>query len=156
MARLQLLRGEVALLDDEDLAKVTELSKGKHNWYLSTVGYPVILAGRGKTIYLHRLIMGAPKGKQVDHINGDKLDNRKSNLRICDQKQNVRNKRVVKSKSGHLGVYWSNQNKKWNAQIGLDGKSTSLGFFDDINDAIKARQKAEKAYFGEFAPSWSR
>lgn len=153
MKKLKLSRGKVALIDDEDFEYLNQWK-----WSCSSKDYAfrnIYLPRRG-SIGLHREIMDDPKGKDVDHINGNKLDNRRSNLRICTRAENSKNRITVKSKSGHLGVYWSNQNKKWNAQIGLSGKSTSLGFFDDIQDAIKARQQAAKQYFGEFAPQGNK
>lgn len=151
MKRIELSRGKYALVDDSDFGVVS-----RWKWSYSTVGYAFRNTPRpNKTVvYLHRFLTECPEGMEVDHINGDKLDNRRSNLRLCTRRQNSRNKRVARSKSGHLGVYWSNQNKKWNAQIGPNGKSISLGFFDDMQDAIKARKTAELKHFGEFAPSW--
>lgn len=148
MADLKLLRGQKVLIDEEDREKINALSDGNHNWYLSTNNYAVIIQGEGRTVYLHRYIMEAPKGSIVDHINGNTLDNRRSNLRIVDRKTNNRNCHANRSKSGHRGVYWSDQSKKWNAQIGVNRKSTSLGHYDSIKDALKARIEAEIKLWG--------
>jgi hypothetical protein len=89
----------------------------------------------------------------VDHINRDPLDNRRSNLRICDYCENAANHSIQKNNtSGVTGVYYDKIHDRWMAKIGYRGKLIHLGFFDDKNDAIKARKRAEKEYHGRFAP----
>lgn len=112
-------------------------------WRLSTLGY---VAGNilGKPIKLHRLITNAPSGKTVDHINHNKLDNRKSNLRICENKENCRNRKL------QHGVTFNKEKKRWLSRIYVDYKDIFLGYFEDYNDALKARKEAEQKYFGEF------
>lgn len=106
----------------------------------------------------HRLIMNIDDSRyDVDHKNGNKLDNRKKNLRICKHSQNSKNKAVNKNnKSGIVGVYWNNRCGKWVAEIKVDYKRISLGYFDDINEAADARRKAEIKYFGEYSIQKSR
>ena len=96
---------------------------------------------------MHRIIMNAPKGMFVDHINHNCLDNRKSNLRIVTPRQNSMNR---KPKSKHHGVTWHRQIHKWRVQISVDGKKTGLGCYADIDDAIEARKRAEIKYYGEY------
>jgi AP2 domain-containing protein/HNH endonuclease len=101
---------------------------------------------------LHRLIMNAPADKEVDHINGDTLDNRRCNLRICSHKENLRNQKLPKnSKSGYKGVTWYKRIKKWRSHIRLNKKQIHLGYFDDIKLAANAYNEAAIKYFGEFA-----
>ncbi len=103
----------------------------------------------GKNIMMHGLVFG----KYCDHINRNTLDNRKKNLRQATYKENARNGSLAKNNtSGITGVTWNDRDGKWQARIGVDYKSVSLGYFLDKEDAIKARLKAEKEYFGEFAP----
>ena len=100
----------------------------------------------------HRYILNETSKKQVDHISGDTLDNRKSNLRVVEQKDNLKNKgKYSANKSGYPGVYWCDTlyTPKWVAFISIDRKRKHLGYFDDIEEAIKVRKKAE-SIFGEF------
>lgn len=101
--------------------------------------------------YLHRYIMSCPEDMVVDHINGDKLDNRKSNLRICTMAQNgFNNKTYITNNSGYPGVGWHKKSNKWRARIQVHGRQIYLGIFDSLEDAIYARQQAEIEYFGEY------
>lgn len=97
--------------------------------------------------------MNAPKGMEVDHINGDPLDNRTSNLRLATTSQNHINKHKVPSNntSGHIGVTWFAPTEKWHARIQVSGRSKHLGCFSVLQDAIDARKKAEVEHFGVFA-----
>jgi len=142
------------LLDDEDVEKVKQLhwNINKFNHAMKRNYFYVV---NRDGLLLHRYIMNAPKGLVVDHINGDKLDNRKQNLQICTVKKNSRKSQFrLTNKSGHSGVFWYYYNNvnKWVAQIIVDYKTIHLGYYDDIKDAIKAREKAEIKYFGDFKP----
>lgn len=100
---------------------------------------------------LSRIIMDCPDDKVVDHINHDTLDNRKSNLRIVTHQQNMLNSSVNKNNtSGVKGVSWNKKYKKWNANIGFNGKNIYLGCYNDFEDAVKVREEAEIKYHGEF------
>ena len=132
-----------AKIDIDDIDKVKE-----YRWNLDNYGY---VKCTNKGIFIHRFIMNAPKGKSVDHINGDKLDNRKCNLRICTQANNLKNQKKRKNnKSGHTGVYWREKDNKWGAYICVNYKSIYLGLYDDKEEAIKVRKEAEMKYFGEY------
>lgn len=106
-----------------------------------------------RNIYLaHRLawffVYGKWPKKELDHINKNPTDNRIENLRDVTRKQNMENKRLYKSsKTGFSGVTWHSRDKKWNVRIGHYGKRISLGYFDNLNDAINARLKAQKEIF---------
>jgi len=133
----------VFLIDKEDLGKL-----GNSFWCTDNRGY-VINMYTGK---LHRVIMDCPKDKVVDHINHDKLDNRKANLRVCSVAENTRN--MIKPKhntSGYKGVSWHNQNKKWRASIGKNKKYYTIGLFSTPEEAHAAYCKAAEAIFGEYA-----
>jgi hypothetical protein len=99
---------------------------------------------------LHRAIMSAPPGTIVDHINGDRLDNRRSNLRIATASQNSRNMPATQSNSptNLSGVIWNAQRHKWQASIRVNGKLHHLGLFADLVDAKRARAEAEVALWG--------
>lgn len=100
-----------------------------------------------KRIELHRWIMGEPNGKYIDHINGNTLDNRRKNLRICTNSANLRNGSIrVNNTSGKTGVSKA-RSGKWVAEIKVKYKKKFLGTFEEIDDAIKAREKAEKKYW---------
>ena len=91
---------------------------------------------------LHRLIMNTPKGMQTDHINGDTLDNRKQNLRICTAAENQRNRGPTKNnKSGFKGVRWHIRDKKWCAAIRHEGINIHIGYFKDKEEAASAYDK---------------
>lgn len=101
---------------------------------------------------MHRLIMHCPKNKQVDHIDGNGLNNQKCNLRIVTQQQNGWNRGTSgKNRSGYKGVCWLKQNRKWLAKIVVNYDAKSLGYFNSKKDAARAYNIAAKKYFGEFA-----
>ena len=104
----------------------------------------------GKIMELQRFIMNPPKGKYVDHINHNTLDNRRSNLRICSNADNLRNGKVrPNNTSGCTGVYYRKTyvKKKWAAEIVVHYKKIFLGGFEKFEDAAKAREKANTKYF---------
>lgn len=107
--------------------------------------------GKCKGIRLHRLLMNPPMGMQVDHINGNSLDNRRSNLRICTVAENIVNRSHPKNnKSGYKGVH-QDYTGKWEASIGYDHKRFYLGLFVDKKDAARAYNKRAKKLFGKYA-----
>lgn len=116
------------------------------NYVGNKKGYPSY-----KREYLHRLITKAPKGLFVDHINGDKLDNRKKNLRICTSAQSACNtKTSSNSKSGFKGV-WKLPYGRWCAQITKNREKIHVGVFDTPEEAALAYNKKAKELHGEFA-----
>lgn len=98
---------------------------------------------------IHRLIMDALQGDEVDHINGDKLDNRRANLRFLDHRKNCQNRtRLNKNNtSGASGVYWRKRVHSWQAVIQFGGRQKSLGYFKDKEMAIAKRKAAEALYY---------
>ena len=98
--------------------------------------------------------MNAGPHDVVDHVDGNKLNCSRSNLRICTQADNAKNVGLRSdNRSGIPGIYWVPSRLKWAAQISVDGRTVGLGRFDEIADAIDARRKAEDLYYGEFAAS---
>ena len=148
MKEIPLTQGRVALVDDEDFNR---LSVWK--WYYH-YGYAVRRepAGKQRTIFMHREVAHTPDGMQTDHINLNRLDNRRSNLRACTAAENKANEGLRSSnKSGYRGVCWSARDNKWRANIHVGGKFLSLGCFDRAIDAAVAYDTAAEAYFGDFA-----
>lgn len=137
-----------ALIDLDDVDKVKNIKWHRSDLQRSTY---YCISNNSEWRRIHRLIMGVTdKDIVVDHINHNGLDNRKSNLRTSGQ--NTCNCLTSKNnKSGHKGVYWSKERKKWCAQISINNKTKGLGRYDTIEEAIEAREKAAKEYYGEFA-----
>ena len=130
------------LVDLDDLDKV----RG-YRWNITNRGY----AQSSRGIALHRLVMDCPDGMVVDHINHDRLDNRKENLRICSIRQNTMNQGISKNNtSGVTGVSLDKKSNKWIAYIKVNYRQITLGRFSNIDDAIQARMDAEIEYFGEY------
>lgn len=145
MVVVTLTKGMSAMIDECDLPLVED-----HSWCIQKGVYAATEI-EGKTVYMHRLILDAPQGMSVDHINGDTLDNRRSNLRIVTHTQNSRNRTKVNKNntSGYMGV--SASRGKWYAQIMADGKNVYLGTFACPIEAAVARDVAAHELFGEHA-----
>ena len=121
--------------------------------YKNSEGY-LISTSNNSHISIHRLIMNFPYNMVVDHINHNKLDNRKENLRTCTHQQNMFNVLLrSNNSSGVTGVCWDKKSNKWLAYITVNKKSINLGYYDNINEAIKIRQEAEIKYFKEYSPN---
>lgn len=149
-----LTNGKVALVDDEDFDKLNAVK-----WYYRKEGYavgnlPSPEKGMYPKVLMHRYIMDAQKGQQIDHINGDKLDNRKENLRVANASTNKANCGLRKSNtSGYKGVSKATgkRNKQWTAEIKVNYKRKNLGYFYTPEEAAEAYNKAAIEAFGEFA-----
>lgn len=143
--------GLYCLIDDEDFSIVS-----KYRWYLSNGGYAITNYWKGINkhfhLTMHRFILGAKNGQIYDHINQDKLDNRKSNLRTCTPSQNRMNTKIRSdNSSGYKGIYWNSESKKWKAQIQLNGRRKCVGRFNNPEEAAQAYNFYAKKYYGEFA-----
>lgn len=141
-------KGDKFIFDKEDLELIKD-----YCWLKNSEGY--FDAKERKTnraVRLHRIIMGAERGYDVDHINHDPADNRKKNLRIVTRSQNNMNAKLSKNNTTNVpGVVYDKERNKWKAQIGINYKNIILGRFDTKEEAITARKAAEEKYFGEFA-----
>lgn len=140
-------KGEEFLFDLEDFEKIKD-----YCWLIDKDGYVVAKdTNTKKMIKFHRLITNCQDGKVVDHIDHKKNNNCKSNLRICMHSENMKNLSIrSNNKSGITGVSWHKASNKWQAYIGIDGKTINLGYFTSKEDAIKTRKEAEQLYFGEY------
>lgn len=150
-----LTKGYEAIVDAEDYEWLSQYS-----WHVSfgSTGLPYACTsikenGEFKVKRMHRLIMDAPDDKDVDHIHGDTLDNRRSELRICKHKQNCSNRRqsTKKLSSVYKGVSWYSCSQKWVAKIKHNYKQFHLGLFYSEIDAARAYNGAAKRYFGDYA-----
>lgn len=153
MTKLHTSKGEEIPVD----ADVYELYKDKC-WYVMTRGY-VAHSFKEKhrkfstTVKLHRLIMNATPEQVVDHINGNKLDNRRENLRVCTQAENTRNNRTPrKNKTSRFkGVSWYPRGNRWKAQIQVNKQKKHIGYFPSEEEAALAYDEAAERLHGEFA-----
>lgn len=122
----------------------------RYSWQFHK-GYAVTRVD-GKLIYLHRLIMDAPEGMMVDHINRDRLDNRQVNLRIATNRQNQANvAKRVGTTSRYRGVSKHAPSGRWQARISLEGKQKHLGYYEDEEAAARAYDAKAREVFGSFA-----
>jgi hypothetical protein len=113
-------------------------------------GYPCCRIG-GKKVYMHRLIVNAPDGRVVDHANGNRWDNRRDNLRICTQGENLRNRRKWGGSSRFKGVFWDPVRRKWRVLIRCNGKTVHMGRYADEVQAAMAYDRAARRLFGVYA-----
>lgn len=146
-------KNEPFWFDKEDYDKVK-----KYCWFYDNMGY-VAAKNRGtdRSIFLHQLVMpNVPKGMKIDHKrhpprNGHKYDNRKSNLEIKTNSQNMMNASLyANNSSGVSGVTFTKSNNKWQVRIGIGNKRIHIGYFDTYQDAVKARKQAEEKYWGNY------
>lgn len=138
------------MVDDEDADSVS-----KYKWHLigAYAARSIKVEGKRRTIFLHHFIIGRPgRGFMVDHSNGDKLDNRRFNLRFATYSQNGHNIRTYRTnKSGFKGVWWSNDQKCWMAVTQFHGRAINIGKFATAYAAHLAYRAKVKELFGEFA-----
>lgn len=149
MTKLQLTKDKFTIIDEDMLPFLRQ-------WHWTFDGRYACRTVRENDkrtkIYLHKLINQTPTGKDTDHINGDKLDNRRENLRSATRGQNCVNQGKYKNKtSRYKGVCWHKQRRKWKAEIKRGGVKKHLGLFVSEKDAARAYDKAVQEYFGNYA-----
>ena len=136
------------IVDDVDYKRLKDLKNMK--WCVSIKRNNLIYFQKrfsdGKIRELHRWILDPPKGKYVDHINKDTLDNRRKNLRVCSNSANLRNGKLrPNNKSGFTGVF--QKKDKWGARIRVNYKTIYLGYFDTFKEAVNCRKEAQTKYW---------
>ena len=153
---IKLTQGKVAIVDDEDFEYLS-------HWKWHIIGEYAgrssqrNVEGKRMAILMHRIILKPPDGMDTDHINHNKLDNRKCNLRICTRSQNVANGFTRSdNKTGIKGVHWHKGVNKWIAEICINGKNQHIGVYKNKDDAANAYTIKAKELFGEFAYSGER
>lgn len=151
MIEIPLTKDQVALIDDEDYALVSQYKwqakKHRNTWY-AYASTPCV-EGKRKRISMHRTIMGAKLGQQVDHINNNGLDNRRENLRFCTASQNCMNRANTWGASTYKGV--AKKGNRWASRIMIGGVYTWLGTFSSEEEAAMVYDAAAKNYYGKFA-----
>lgn len=144
----------VALVDESDLPLVADYTwtllrdVGGRAWAMTSIYRP-----RRRSLLMHRLLMDPGPGMVVDHINHDGLDNRRVNLRVCAQAQNMANMRpqARDTSSRYKGVGWDKRSAKWRAYITIGGRLVHLGYHATEEDGARAYDAAARLYFGEYA-----
>jgi hypothetical protein len=152
---IPLTQGKVALVDDDRFEELNAFkwyaSYDGWNWYASRSDHS---NGGQRTVLMHRQVMGLQRGdkRQVDHKDGDGLNNMLDKLRIATNQQNTFNQRRNKNnQSGFKGASWQKHKKKWLAQIMINGKTKFLGLFDTPEAAHAAYLRAAHELHGDFA-----
>jgi len=142
MKKIKLTQGKYALVDDDMFEYLNQWK-----WCITSTGY-AITRNKSQIIYMHRLLNNTSIEMETDHINRNKLDNRRKNLRTSTKMLNGRNREENKNNtSGYKGISWKNRDKRWQAYIKVNYKLINLGHFKNLMDAIEARKKGEEIYW---------
>lgn len=157
--KIKLSKGKFAIVDDADFEWLNQWKwsytghmRGEQFGYAVRRVYPNGRYEKGVTILMHRLIMCPSNEQQVDHIDNDRLNCRRLNMRLCSRRENLCNKiRAKNNKTGFKGVCWHKINKVWTAYITAAGVRMHLGCFKDKASAARAYDRAAKEFHGRFA-----
>jgi hypothetical protein len=145
---------EGVLVDDEDLEKVLQF-----RWHIASSGYVVsdqrkMVNGhrKGKMVRLHRFLLAPNDDQIIDHINQNRLDNRRSNLRLATQSQNMRNRNAQSNNSsGYKGICWVERIQRWRAYANLNYRQYSFGYHKTLQEALDAYNDNIESIHGEWA-----
>lgn len=150
MIKINLTKGKFAIINKSDLEKISGIKW--HYQEKRKTGYAirsVWIDGKQTTQRMHRLIINAKIGEIIDHINGDGLDNRSSNLRIVSHRENCINRRSKSKKFGYKGV--SKNGRRYLARIGDRNNHRTIGYFETAEAAAKAYDREASLRYGNFA-----
>ena len=157
MKEIQLTQGKIALVDDEDFERINQWKwcairiRDDYYYAVRRIAIGKRSENKGKTIIMHRVIMGTVPGIEIDHKNRNGLDNRKENLREATRAQNTINTRTrITTWSGLRGVDWYPKYNQWRARITIDKKTIHLGYFDTKEEAHQVYTARAVEAFGEF------
>ncbi len=156
MKKIKLTQGKYTLVDNDDYEMLN-----MHKWYVKkgeNTFYAVrsifLKNGKQTTLRMHRLLIDAPNGLEVDHEDGNGLNNQKSNIRLATRSQNRMNRpKQSRNTSGFKGVSWDKTHKVWMAYITLNSVQKNLGYFKSKQEAYQVRREASIEYHKEFAHS---
>lgn len=154
---IELTQGFVTTVDDEDYERLNSYKWCVHNASKENTQYAIRKSrksegGKRSNIRMHSFIMNCPLGMVVDHIDGNGLNNQRSNLRLATTAENSRNSRISKrNTSGYKGVYFHSRDKKWIARIKVNVKYKVICYTKNVIEAAIAYNKAALEYYGQFA-----
>jgi len=150
MKKVKLTQRKVALVDDEDFKELNKVNwyalHDQNNWY--AIRFIRRADGSRTAEFMHRRILNVPARTITDHRNGNGLDNRKENLRICTVSQNQQNRHRIFGTSQYQGVNWYKDRRKWIARIMINRKAIHIGYFVSEGLAAIAYNIAALRYFG--------
>lgn len=147
--RIELTNGGYTMIDAADYPLASQ-----YRWHRNSNGYAratVWRDGQSWTVYLHRLIINAQSGTDTDHINGDRLDNTRPNLRSCSHSQNMANQHCVRGRSKYRGVTYHVKRRCWYAEIKHAGRRIFIGAYDSEVQAAQAYNVRAIELYGAFA-----
>ena len=154
MKQIPLSKDKIALIDDDDFERINQYKWHAHKGHSTHYARMRVRLrdGNRKNISMHRFIMNHPLGLSVDHIDGNGLNNTRSNLIIATASQNMANSRPKKTGSSrYKGVFWNTLKNRWTSAIRVSGKLIFLGHFNKEEQAAEAYDNAAREYFREFA-----
>ena len=145
---ISITRGQIVIVDEQDYEELS-----KYKWYLidGFAARTIKKDSKRTTIYMHRVIIDAPMGVSVYHVNHNKLDNRRENLHLVKGSARMHRRPSVKHSSKYRGVYWCKDKRKWIAEIKVYKKQIRLGRFEVEKDAAMAYDEAARKYYGSLA-----
>lgn len=159
MKEIQLTQGQVAIIDDDDYERVSKFKwfaekyKNVHGEYIYYAKRSPVVNGEQRSLRLHTFILGKPdKGIEIDHVNLNTLDCRKSNLRYCTHLENMYNRKPrLNCYSKYKGVVWCKRDKRFIVRISFNKKRIHIGSYENEIEAALNYNIAAKIYHGEFA-----